>query len=258
MDTTTATRAKKKPKEKPETRGDSLLLSALASADRARVMARGELVPLEFGTPIYEANRPITHVYFPTDSIISMVSDMEEGTVEVGTVGREGMSGLPLLLRAHSMATRAYVQVPGYGLRLSAEHLAGLIAECPRFEHLLYLYAQALFDQVAQTAACNRLHSLEARCARWFLMTHDRVGGDILALKQKVIAEMLGVHRPAVTLAAGALQRAGFIRYVRGRVTVIERAGLEEAACGCYGVVRRWFETLTALARQLDANNEEP
>jgi CRP-like cAMP-binding protein len=212
-------------------------------------MTRVELVPLEFGQTIYEADQPISAVYFPIDAIISMVSDMEEGTVEVGTVGREGMSGLPLLLRARTMATRAYVQVPGSGYRLDAEELLPLMEESPAVERLLYLYAQALFDQVAQSAACNRLHSLEARCARWFLMTHDRVGGDVLALKQKVIAEMLGVHRPAVSLAAAALQRAGFIRYTRGRVTVIDRAGLEAAACACYGVVRRWFDVLAAMAK---------
>jgi CRP-like cAMP-binding protein len=254
----TATRSKAKDPVEPAPRGESLLLSALPSADRARVMERLEFVPLEFGRTIYEANQPITELYFPIDGIISMVSDMEEGTVEVGTVGREGMSGLPVLLRARSMPTRAYVQVPGSGLRLQAEDLAELMRESAAFERLLYLYAQALFDQVAQTAACNRLHSLEARCARWLLMTHDRVGGDVLELKQKVIAEMLGVHRPAVTLAAGALQRAGLIRYVRGRVTVIDRAGLESAACGCYAVVRGWFERLTAMARRADSHQDAP
>lgn len=231
-----------------------MLVAALPPDDRARLIDRLTPVRLEFGRTIYEADQPITELYFPTNAIISMVSDMEEGTVEVGTVGRDGMSGLPVLLRARSMPTRAYVQVPGYGLRMSAADLPGLIEESPALERLLYLYAQALFDQVAQTAACNRLHSIEARCARWFMMTHDRVGGDVLELKQKVIAEMLGVHRPAVTLAAGALQRAGFIRYVRGRVTVLDRAGLEAAACGCYAVARRWLDVLAAMAKGGDRN----
>jgi CRP-like cAMP-binding protein len=256
MQSEPATRSDAKQTPEQDGRGASLLLTALPPGERQRVMDRLEPVPLEFGRTIYEANQPITDLYFPTDAVISMVSDMEEGTVEVGTVGREGMSGLPLLLRSRSMPTRAYVQVPGHGLRMDAAHLSASTQENPAFERLLYLYAQALFDQVAQTAACNRLHSIEARCARWFMMTHDRVGGDVLQLKQKVIAEMLGVHRPAVTLAAGALQRAGFIRYVRGRVTVLDPAGLQAAACGCYGVVRRWFDVLSAMAKDSARNTE--
>jgi CRP-like cAMP-binding protein len=203
-----------------------------------------ESVPLVTGMPIYEPDEPISHVYFPISGIISMVSEMEEGTVEVGTVGREGMAGLALILRARTMPTRAFVQVPGHAYRMRDVDLFDAMRQSPRFERLLYRYALALFDQTAQHAACNRLHALEARCARWLLMTHDRVDGDVLALKQQFLAEMLGVHRPAVTLAAGALQKAGVIRYTRGKVTVLDRAALERASCACYAIIARRADAL--------------
>lgn len=228
--------------------GESLLLLALPDVDRAAILPHFELVYLEFGRTIYKADEPITDVYFPTDAIISMVSDMAEGTVEVGTVGREGMSGLAVLLHARTMPTRAYVQVPGYAYRIGVDLFLNLVDSYPALQELLYEFARALFDLVAQTAACNRLHSLEERCARWLAMTQDRVARDQFELKQKVLAEMLGVHRPAVTVAAGTLQRAGLIRYARGRVTVVDRGGLEAAACGCYEITRRWVDILETAA----------
>ena len=203
-----------------------------------------ESVPLLSGKPIYEPHEQISDVYFPTNGIISMVSEMPEGTVEVGTIGNEGMTGLPLVLKARTMPTRAFVQVPGHAYRMRDEDLFRAMRDSPRFERLLYRYALALFDQTAQHAACNRLHALEARCARWLLMTHDRVIGDVLHLKQQFLAEMLGVHRPAVTLAAGALQRAGVIRYTRGKVAVLDRDALERASCGCYAIIARRAESL--------------
>jgi CRP-like cAMP-binding protein len=224
--------------------GRNRLLASLTAEEIERLMPSLESVPLLTGMPIYEPNERITHVYFPISGIVSMTSDMREGTVEVGTVGREGMTGLPLVLRADTMPTRAFVQVPGHSYRMRDEDLLLTMNESPRFERLLLRYALALFDQSAQHAACNRLHALEARCARWLLMTHDRVDGDVLALKQQFLAEMLGVHRPAVTLAAGALQRAGVIRYTRGKVTVLDRSALERASCECYGIIMRRTEQL--------------
>jgi len=215
------------------------LLRALPGAELQRLLPRLESVPLIDGMPIYEPNEPITQVYFPISGIVSMVSEMREGTVEVGTIGREGMTGLPLVLGARTMPTRAFVQVPGHAYRMSDDDLLDAMRESPRLERLLSRYALALFDQAAQHAACNRLHALEERCARWLLLTHDRVDGDVLALKQQVLAEMLGVHRPAVTIAAGALQKAGVIRYTRGKVTVLDRKALEETSCECYGIMRR-------------------
>ena len=224
--------------------GRNQLLAELPAEEIERLMPSLESVPLLTGMPIYEPNRRITHVYFPISGIVSMTSDMREGTVEVGTVGREGMTGLPLVLRANTMPTRAFVQVPGHSYRMGDEDLFAAMSDSPRFGRLLMRYALALFDQAAQHAACNRLHALEERCARWLLMTHDRVDGDVLPLKQQFLAEMLGVHRPAVTLAAGALQKAGVIRYTRGKVTVLDRPALERASCECYEIITRRTEQL--------------
>lgn len=220
------------------------LLAALPAEEMDRLLPRLESVPLVDGMPIYEPNEPITHVYFPISGVVSLVSEMREGTVEVGTVGREGMTGIPLVLRATTMPSRAFVQVPGHAYRVRGTDLFELLREAPRVERLIYRYILALFDQAAQHAACNRLHGLEARCARWLLMTHDRVDGDVLPLKQQFLAEMLGVHRPAVTIAAGALQKAGVIRYTRGKVTVLDRKALEEASCECYSIITRRADQL--------------
>ncbi|MFL5618131.1 MAG: Crp/Fnr family transcriptional regulator [Gemmatimonadaceae bacterium] len=224
------------------------LLAAIPAQELDRILPSLESVPLVDGMPIYERNEPISHVYFPISGVISLVSEMREGTVEVGTIGREGMTGLPLVLRATTMPSRAFVQVPGHAYRMRGEDLASVMRVAPRIERMLYRYVLALFDQAAQHAACNRLHSLEERCARWLLMTHDRVDGDVLPLKQQFLAEMLGVHRPAVTIAAGALQKAGVIRYTRGKVTVLDRTALEEAACECYAIITRRASELFDLA----------
>jgi CRP-like cAMP-binding protein len=222
------------------------LLAALAPEELESLIPALESVPLIVGMPIYEPNRRITHVYFPISGIVSLVSEMREGTVEVGTVGKEGMTGLPLVLKARTMPSRAFVQVPGHAYRMRDVDLFRAMSESQSFERLLYRFVLALFDQTAQHAACNRLHALEERCARWLLMTHDRVDGDVLPLKQEFLAEMLGVHRPAVTLAAGALQKAGVIRYSRGKVTVLDRAALERASCACYTIITRRTEALLA------------
>lgn len=195
--------------------------------------------PLPVSMTIHEASEPITQVYFVCSGVISMVADLHDGCVEIGTVGREGFAGLPIVLGADTLPSRAFVQVPGDALRMTADDLRRVMEESPAIRRLLLRYALALFDQAALTAACNRLHSLEERCARWLLMTHDRVDGDLLPLKQQFLAEMLGVHRPAVTVAAGALQRAGMIRYSRGKVRVVDRPALEAAACECYAIIAR-------------------
>src|SRR5690242_14349388 len=215
------------------------LLAALPRDALEHILPLLTHVTLSDGMVIYEPGARITHVYFVLTGIISMVSQMREGTVEVGTVGCEGMTGLPIVLSADTMPTRAFVQVPGEALRMEAADLVRVMEQAPQLRRLLHRYVLALFDQTAQHAACNRLHGLEERCARWLLMTHDRVIGDVLSLKQQFLAEMLGVHRPAVTLAAGALQKAGIIRYSRGKVTVLDRNALEEAACECYGIITR-------------------
>jgi CRP-like cAMP-binding protein len=232
------------PAARLDAEGRNLLLDSLPVDELHRLRSRLERVELPLGMVIYEADAPITHVYFPLSGIVSMVSTMREGTVEVGTVGCEGMAGIPVVLHATSMPTRAFVQVAGEAMRISAEDLRTAMQDLPVLERVLARYALALFDQAAQSAACNRLHTLEERCARWLLMTHDRVGSDVLPLKQTFLAEMLGVHRPAVTVAAGTLQRAGMISYTRGKVRIVDREALERASCDCYAITRRNFEQL--------------
>ncbi len=222
------------------------LLAALPREELEQILPMLTHVDLPVGMTIYEPQVCIEHVYFVLEGIISMVSEMREGTVEVGTVGCEGMTGLPIALSADTMPSRAFVQVPGEALMMHADDLRRAMDDSPTLRRLVHRYVLALFDQTAQHAACNRLHALEERCARWLLMTHDRVSGDVLHLKQQFLAEMLGVHRPAVTLAAGALQKAGIIRYSRGRVTVLDRPALENAACECYRIVTRRAEELLA------------
>jgi len=223
------------------------LLAAMPREPLGQILPTLTHVELPSGMVIYEPKVSIKYAYFVLTGIISLVSEMREGTVEVGTVGCEGMTGIPLVLSADTMPSRAFVQVPGEALRMTAEDLLRGMEEVPVFRRLVYRHVLALFDQTAQHAACNRLHALEERCARWLLMTHDRVEGDVLLLKQQFLAEMLGVHRPAVTLAAGALQKAGIIRYSRGKVTVLDRAALEAASCECYSIVTRRMEELLAM-----------
>jgi CRP-like cAMP-binding protein len=232
------------PDSPRQSAGRNRLLDALPPRVVERILPLLEPVPLPEAMTIHEPLVPIAHFYFVCTGVISMVSEMDEGTVEVGIVGPEGMTGLPLVLGATTMAMRAFVQVRGDALRMRSDDLLRTMRDSPRFERLLRRYALALFDQTAQHAACNRLHTLEARCARWLLMSHDRVDGDVLSLKQQFLAEMLGVHRPAVTLAAGALQRAGVIRYARGKVTVLDRSALERASCRCYRIIARRVEEL--------------
>jgi CRP-like cAMP-binding protein len=157
------------------------------------------------------------------------------------------MTGISIVLLGESMPTRAFVQVEGAAMRITADDLRGAMTELPLLQRVLSRYALALFDQAAQSAACNRLHSLEERCAKWLLMTHDRVDSDVLPLKQTFLAEMLGVHRPAVTVVAGTLQRAGMIRYSRGKVRIVDRTALERVACDCYAITRENMEQLRGV-----------
>lgn len=228
----------------PAATPDNLLLAALGAPDREALRHRLEAVDLPEGKVLYEPGERLEHAWFPVQGVVSMVSEMEQGTVEVGTVGCEGMFGTSILLFTRTSTTRVFMQVPGHGWRIGADDLLAAASEIPAFSRLMHRYMQALFEQVAQSAACNRLHTLEERCARWLLMVHDRVGSEVLPLKQSFLADMLGVHRPAVTLAAGALQTAGLIRYSRGKVHVVDRAGLERASCACYGIVRERFARL--------------
>jgi CRP-like cAMP-binding protein len=194
---------------------------------------------------VYEANKPIEHVYFVTHGVVSLVKKLDSGeTIEIATVGPEGMVGTTLALGSETTDNRAIVQVPGEALCMKANAFKRVLKEAPSLHRLLLRYALALLNQIAQSAACNRVHSVDERCARWLLMTHDRVKKDSFPLTQEFLAQMLGVHRPTVSIAASMLQKAGFIRYVRGTIEIRDRRGLEGASCGCYRSISKEYERL--------------
>lgn len=202
-------------------------------------------VVLETGEVIAEENEQFRYVHFIESAVVSIVNRVGGGTVEVGTVGNEGMAGLAVFLDGGIAASRTFAQVPGDSKRMRADVFAAGIDKRPALRGLLNRYTQAFITQVSQTAACNRVHHVNERCARWLLMTHDRIdGGDTFPLTHQYLAFMLGARRAGVTVAAGALQKAGLIQYKRGRITVIDRAGLERASCDCYGIVRKHFDRL--------------
>jgi CRP-like cAMP-binding protein len=217
----------------------NLLLAALPDQARlAPVLQRDEL-PQEH--TLYEAGARITHYVFPVRGVTSLVREMQGGTVEVGAIGPEGMVGISALLGMPTTSTRIFAQSDLVIDRIAVGALDAICDSSPGTRSLLMRYVHTFHEEVSQSVACNRLHSLEQRCARWLLMTHDRTGTDVMPVKQRYLSYMLGVHRPAVSLATGALQRAGLIRNTRGHITVLDRAGLEEAACECYALGRAAF-----------------
>ena len=240
---------------------DNRLLSAIGTADYAWLSEHLEPVTLELQRVLSAANQPVTHVYFPESGVASIVNAVAGGQrTEVGTVGPEGMTGIQAILTGEPMPSETFIQVAGHGYRVPAALFAAGVAERPALRRVVDRYTQAFMIQLAQTATCNLLHTIDERCARWLLMTHDRVGrASTFDLTHQFLAFMLGVRRAGVTVAAGALQREGIIRYSRGRVTVLDRHGLEAAACECYGVVRESFDRLvggdaTTVARRAIAS----
>ena len=191
---------------------------------------------------LYSPNKPLDQVYFPTGSVLSVLAVMRDGSsVEIGTVGREGVTGAQLILGNARAPSEMICQVSGPALRISAADFMAHFETAPTFRRRVYRYTEALFNFMGQSIACNGLHSVNERCARWLLSTRDRVGRDEFHLTQECLAMMLGVRRPGVTIAAGALQQAGFISYRRGHVEIRDPAGLESAACECYQVTADWF-----------------
>lgn len=224
---------------------DNAILAALPEAERARLAPMLERVPLEFRQTLQEVGRPLEHLWFPRRGVLSMISEMADGSVvEVATIGREGMAGLGPVLGTDRMAQTIFCQIVGEAERLPIPAFNEARADLPRLNLILLRYAAALVAQIAQGSACNRLHAIEARCARWLLMTHDRVDGDRFELTHEFLAHMLGVTRPTVTIAAGMLQRAGLIRYTRGTIEILDRSRLEEASCECYGLIADEFRRL--------------
>jgi len=226
----------------PET---NRLLGLLPPRDYRQLRPHLHHIPLEYKQSLYRANKHIEFVYFIETGVGSLVNTMKNGdAAEVGTIGNEGMVGLPLLLGDDRAPTSVYVQVPGAGLRMKAVLFKKELERSASMRAVMLRYAHAFFNQVAQSAACNHFHTLEQRCCRWLLMTHDRMHSDEFLLTQEFLAMMLGVQRTGVTAAAGALQRAGLIRYRRGTVTILDRRGLMRRSCECYGISKREFDRL--------------
>ena len=221
------------------------LLGLLTPKDRERLRPHLHLVPLRYRQSLYRARKPIEFVYFIESGVGSLVNTMANGdAAEVGTIGNEGVVGLPILLGDDRAPTNVYVQVPGTGLRMEASLFEKELARSASMRTVMLHYAHAFFNQVAQSAACNQFHSIEQRCCRWLLMTHNRMQSDEFLLTQEFLAMMLGVQRTGVSTAAAALQRAGLIRYKRGNVTIIDRAGLIRRSCECYGISKKEFDRL--------------
>ena len=221
------------------------MLQYLPPDDRRRLEARATRVSLELHQVLYWPDEPITHVWFPVDAIGSLLTLLGAGdSVEAGLVGREGVVGLPLFLGAEATHGRAVCQVAGDAWRLPAAAFREEAGRDGPLRDRLLRYTQTLLQQTAQSSGCNRLHAHEERCARWLLLTHDRLPGDTFHLTQEFLGLMLGVSRPAVTLVMGALQRAGLLTYHRGALTILDRPGLEAAACECYAITRRETERL--------------
>jgi CRP-like cAMP-binding protein len=204
-----------------------------------------ELVPMPLGTVLYEAGDTLSHVYFPVTSIVSLLYVMENrASAEIAVVGREGIVGVSLFMGGNSTPSRAVVQSAGKGYRLAAQLMKDEFDNAGPVLHLLLRYTQALITQMSQTAVCNRHHSLNQQLCRWLLLSLDRLQGNELVMTQDLIANMLGVRREGVTANALRLQRAGLIRYVRGRITVLDRYGLERRSCECYAVVKKEYDRL--------------
>jgi CRP-like cAMP-binding protein len=219
------------------------LLDALPEDVRAAVLPEFELVALPLRTTIYEPGARIGQIYFPVDGIISVVTVMRDGTqIEVVTVGREGLTGAQALLDGATATSLTWVQVAGSAYRIPFDTFAGLCARYQPLRVLVEKYLSAQLDVMAQSIACNRLHYVNERCARWLLMTHDRVGRSEFRLTHEVLATMLGVRRAGVSIAAAALQQAGYISYSRGRFTMVDRVGLQTVACECYAAINHAFE----------------
>jgi CRP-like cAMP-binding protein len=234
------------------------LLAALAPDELETMLPWLEPVELVLRHILYEPDVEIQHVYFPTSGAVSMIVLAPEGAVEVGSVGNEGFTGVCTLLFADSMPMRAIVQGDGQAYRMKVGIFRTLVSESLAMRQLFSRYALALSNQAAQSVACNRLHSLDARCARWLLSSHDRVEGDRIVLTQEFLSYMLGVHRPAVTLAVGTLQKAGLIHCSRGKIEITNRRGLEQASCSCYQEMRDDFDQLVNSRAAFNASFEVP
>lgn len=219
------------------------LLAMLPQDEYQRLRQHLEYIETGVRFVVYERDAPIRHIYFPVDGAHSVIAIMEDGgAVEVGTIGCEGFSGVDVMTGAETALETTIVQIPGASLRLPLHAFIAALDGDTALRRVCTLYLQVYLAQVSQSVACNRLHTLEQRFARWVLMSHDRVRHQSFYLTQEFLADMLGVYRPSVTLVARTFQQAGLLKYARGSMTILDRAGLEEASCECYDVVRRRYE----------------
>jgi len=216
----------------------NLLLAGLPSEELTRILECSNCVGLTIGDILCESDQPFLHVYFPLTGFVSCVTDLAgHQPLEVGLVGNEGMLGATLALGVNGAPMRAVVQGAGTALKMTASRLRRELSRCPGLQHTLNRYLFVLLAQLAQLAACTRFHEIEPRLACWLLMTHDRAHADHFHLTHASLADMLGVRRSGITIAAGALQQRGLIRYTRGEIHILDRQGLEQAACGCYAAM---------------------
>jgi len=236
---------------------DNHLLAALSPAERERLIPHLKLVPMPLGRVLYESGDVMRHVYFPTDCIVSLLYVMEDGaSAEISVVGNEGLIGIALFMGGETTPSRAIVQSAGHAYRLIGRELKEEFHRNGQMQLLLLRYTQALITQMAQTAVCNRHHSVDQQLCRWLLLSLDRLSSNKLTMTQELIANMLGVRREGVTEAAGKLQKLGVIRYSRGQITVLDREKMEQLCCECYAVVRK--ETDRLLVRPLVGATPQP
>ncbi|NEQ26900.1 MAG: Crp/Fnr family transcriptional regulator [Microcoleus sp. SIO2G3] len=221
------------------------LLASLPREEYERLQPYLEPVFLDLKRELYQPNVPIEFVYFPLEGVFSLLSLSSEGDlIEVATVGNEGMVGLPVFLGVRQIPGIGMCQVAGKALRMRAEDLQTQVSHDTALYELLHRYTQVLFNFISQSALCNRLHSIEQRCCRWLLLTHDRVGGDEFLLTHEFLSQMLGVRRAGVSEVAARLQNAGFISYRWGKISIVDRAGLEATSCKCYELIKAEFDRL--------------
>jgi CRP-like cAMP-binding protein len=221
------------------------LLAAFPAAERERLFPQLELEPMPLGKVLYESGDVLRHVYFPTNSIVSLLYVLADGaSAEISVVGNEGLIGIALFMGGETTSSRALVQSAGFAYRLSGQELKNEFHRNGEVQVLLLRYTQALITQMAQTAVCNRHHSVDQQLCRWLLLSLDRLPSNELVMTQELIANMLGVRREGVTEAAGKLEKLGVIRYARGRITVLDRPMLEQLCCECYAVVKKESDRL--------------
>lgn len=220
------------------------LLAKLEPEDYAALMAEAKLVTLKFRKRLHRQDQRVEAVYFPTSCMISLlVTTNDKPQMELATVGKEGVTGAAETIQSLGAIGLNLVQIPGIAVRIEAGKFRELMTSRPLIEGLMHRHQYALMRQILHGAACNRLHSMEERCARWLLMTHDRAGQDTFPLTQEFLSHMLGVRRATVNVATGMLKKAGFIHFVRGQLTIIDREGLESASCECYQTILKIYES---------------